>query len=97
MTLIWAYGEIDDDIQYHFQNRGTYEAYLLDPDLTPRSVDPEYREAHPEIHDSPEMAVFRMSKSISLPAQDTVYWCSFHRVPTITKHHIIGVRSLQFF
>ncbi|CAL8068072.1 unnamed protein product [Orchesella dallaii] len=97
LTLIWAYGEKDDDILYHFQNRGAYQTYLLDPELVPNS----FRKA--EVNTNPieieidaaklpsDVRVFRMDRNITLPEnQDTLYWCSFHKSPTITKRHITG-------
>ncbi|CAL8076544.1 unnamed protein product [Orchesella dallaii] len=80
LRLIWAYGEVDDDLQYHFGHRGVYNVYLLDPDLAPRNRG-EARRIIP---------VWNITKDLRVPAKETTYWCSFHKVPTKTKHHIIG-------
>lgn len=81
LTLIWAYSEVDDEVRYHYQNRGGYTVYILDPDLSP----------NPQIPvESTGVQVFRMSTQLKLLPRDTTYWCTFHKIPTTTKHHIIG-------
>ncbi|CAL8068112.1 unnamed protein product [Orchesella dallaii] len=81
VSVIWAYSERDDEIQYHFENKGAYDLYLLDPDLTPQSlVD----------GGTSGGQMFRISEQLTLPPRDTLYYCSFHRAPTTTKHHVIG-------
>ncbi|CAL8141879.1 unnamed protein product [Orchesella dallaii] len=92
LSLMWAYGEVDDDVQYHFQNRGTYQAYLLDPDLTPRAANPKYRSRHPEEAQALKKLDFARTKV--LPEQDTLYWCTFHKLPFTRKQHIIGFQTV---
>ncbi|CAL8068074.1 unnamed protein product [Orchesella dallaii] len=97
LTLIWAYGEKDDDILYHFQNRGAYQTYLLDPELVPNSYRTEEVNTNPiEIAIDTEklpsdVSVFRINRNLTMPDnQDTLYWCSLHKSPTTTKRHIFG-------
>ncbi|CAL8124869.1 unnamed protein product [Orchesella dallaii] len=87
MTIIWAYSENDDELQYHFQNRGGYNVYLLDPDLAPREMNNLRRNNGEE----GSTRVFNVTGSITLNEEDFMYWCSYHKVPTRTKQHIIGV------
>ncbi|CAL8068114.1 unnamed protein product [Orchesella dallaii] len=103
VSVIWAFGENDnDELQNHWENRGSYEVYLLDPDLAPESLSDRFRFGNqgklPQISKTFDVLanfqssinVFRISEVRTLFQQDTLYWCSFHRVPTSTKHHIIG-------
>ncbi|CAL8076546.1 unnamed protein product [Orchesella dallaii] len=83
LELIWAYGEVDDNLQYHFENRGSYKAYLLDPDLAPREMN-RFRSGGDK-----STKVFNMTTERTLN-EDYIYWCSFHKVPTKTKQHVIG-------
>ncbi|CAL8068136.1 unnamed protein product [Orchesella dallaii] len=92
LTIIWAYGERDDEQEFHYQNRGTFNVYLLDPDLTPQSLnDPNRQPSNPNISSS---SLFRITEERMLPAVETSYWCSFHRVPTSQKNHIIGFNTV---
>ncbi|CAL8068132.1 unnamed protein product [Orchesella dallaii] len=99
VSVIWAYGENDDELEYHYERRGVYDLYLLDPNLAPQSlIDRFNRRSMASI--PPRLGVggssgaatnlFRIQTQRTVPLQDTLYWCSFHRVPTTTKHHIIG-------
>lgn len=90
-NLIWAFSEVDDVTQYHFGNRGNYDAYLLDPELTP-DLD-EFRRL--EAAGVPlNMSRFEMRRELVLPNVDTMYWCHFFRAPTRKKQHIIGFNTV---
>ncbi|CAL8068134.1 unnamed protein product [Orchesella dallaii] len=91
LTLIWAYSERDDELEFHFQNRGAYHVYLLDPDLTPEGLNDPYRQSLDNATGS--SSVFSMKQERTLPVNDTLYWCSFHKVPTTQKNHIIGFNT----
>ncbi|CAL8068110.1 unnamed protein product [Orchesella dallaii] len=95
LSVIWAYSERDDDLQYHFQNKGNYDLYLLDPDLAPGSLI-DTLEPVPQRRRGGSTSVFQMREQMILPAQETMYYCSFHRVPTIVKHHIIGFHGTTY-
>ncbi|ODM93184.1 DBH-like monooxygenase protein 2 [Orchesella cincta] len=95
LSVIWAYSERDDDIQYHFQTRGAYDVYLLDPNLSPKSL-VDTLEPVPQRRRGGQTSVFQMREQMILPAQETMYYCSFHRVPTIVKHHIIGFHGTTY-
>lgn len=86
-TLIWAFSEVDDELQYHFQNRGSFDVYLLDPDLTPDLV--EFRQLE-QMAIQMNMSRFPMNAVLNLPSVDTMYWCHFFKAPTTSKQHIIG-------
>ncbi|CAL8068076.1 unnamed protein product [Orchesella dallaii] len=89
LRIIWAIGETDDENQYHFQYRGSADVYLLDPDFVPPSV----RNLDGSINQQnldEDLKIFRITRKLLLPPQDTVYWASIHKVPTITKQHIVG-------
>ncbi|CAL8068080.1 unnamed protein product [Orchesella dallaii] len=96
ITLIWSYGENDDDLQYHFHNRGAYQVYLLDPDYVPK----EFREEDGNGINvqngtaAGNLNVFSIGDTMTLPLQDTLYWCSFHKVPTTTKQHAVGFSTI---
>ncbi|ODM90943.1 DBH-like monooxygenase protein 1 [Orchesella cincta] len=92
LSLLWTYSESDDVTQYHFASRGSYEAYLLDPDLTPRGADVEYRRRHPEAAQGLQKLEFQRTKR--LPGQDTLYWCTFQKLPFTEKKHIIGFQTV---
>ncbi|CAL8128851.1 unnamed protein product [Orchesella dallaii] len=79
LTLIWAYGEVDEDAQYHFEKRGVYNAYLLDPIYSLKSS---------------ESNLFNITRTLFVPEKETTYWCNFHKVPTNSKHHIIGFNPI---
>ncbi|CAL8068122.1 unnamed protein product [Orchesella dallaii] len=99
VSVIWAYGEKDDELEYHYERRGVYDLHLLDPNLTPQSLVDNFNQGRIAsvppglgLGGSGNVAtnVFRIQTQRTVPVQDTLYWCSFHRVPTTTKHHIIG-------
>ncbi|CAL8141885.1 unnamed protein product [Orchesella dallaii] len=92
MTIIWSYSEKDDELQYHFQNRGGYDVYILDPDLVPRKIDKVYQKTHRT--ETTDIRVFQMTRRIVMPVEDTTYWCSFHKTPTSRKNHIVGWRTV---
>jgi len=77
LAIIWSMGESDNIDEYHFENKGSYDLYLLDRDMTPANLN--------------ETRVFQITETITLPERDTLYSCSFHMTPEVTKHHIIGV------
>ncbi|CAL8068120.1 unnamed protein product [Orchesella dallaii] len=96
VSVIWAYGEVDDELQYHFENRGVYNLYLLDPNLAPESLVDTFKEGKIPLKPSKlnnttgSTNLFRIQQQKNISQQDTLYWCSFHRMPTSKKHHIIG-------
>ncbi|CAL8092490.1 unnamed protein product [Orchesella dallaii] len=96
LQVIWTYGQRDDEIQTRFQIRGIMPVYLLDPDLVPRSLDDRVPNNSGRSRPLPNSStrIFDMSTTREIPAQDTVYWCSFHKAPTTSKHHIIGFNTV---
>lgn len=88
LSVIWAFGEKDDDIEYHHQNRGSFDVYLLDPDLTPREVLPGYRSQGNNLGD---WKVWTITGQQLMPAKDTTYVCTVHKAPSGRKKHIVGV------
>lgn len=94
IAVIWAFGERDDEIEYHFQNRGVFLAYLLDPDLTPK----EFLEASKNGQKSVgrrlgEWNVWSIPGGQVIPQKETTYICSIHKVPSIInrKNHAVAV------
>ncbi len=87
-SLIWAHSEVDDDIQYHYQHRGSYDVYLLDPDLVPRGIEEVSTGRRMPQED---VKIHRLAPKITLRTQDTQYWCTFHKLPMRRKQHVIGV------
>ncbi|CAL8081547.1 unnamed protein product [Orchesella dallaii] len=76
-SIIWAYGETDVK-KYHHDQRGRVRVFLLDP----------------VVHAAPSSQVlptWRATKKVNVPAKETTYWCSIHKIPgTINrKHHFI--------
>lgn len=95
-ALIWAFGEKDDDLEYHFQNRGVYYTYLLDPDLTPREL--QNTEAVKFGQGKARLGkwnVWNISDSQIIPNKDTTYLCSLHKATGNRKQHIVGVTLLK--
>ncbi|CAL8124598.1 unnamed protein product [Orchesella dallaii] len=89
--LIWAFGEKDDEIEYHFHNRGLKYAYLLNPELIPREMEPSYRAKNPDASLGHDFNQWTISKSEIMPQQPTTYTCTIHKAPVIsTKQHIVG-------
>ncbi|CAL8068681.1 unnamed protein product [Orchesella dallaii] len=89
LRIIWAIGETDE-LTFPNENRGFYDAYVLTPDLTPREVlDNEVKQ-----DSSSPMQIFSMPANLQIPERETTYWCTWHRTPTKTKHHIIGVEAV---
>ncbi|CAL8141882.1 unnamed protein product [Orchesella dallaii] len=88
IAVIWAFGEKDDDLEYHYHNREVYDAYLLDADLTP-NLD--------ELNGKTKGDLKKWSISIEqpIPTQDTAYICTMHKAPSYpTKQHVVGFRSV---
>ncbi|CAL8141891.1 unnamed protein product [Orchesella dallaii] len=93
MSIIWAYGENDDVVEYHFQNRGNRDIYLLDPDLTPRIAQPLYRTKNPK--ELGDLKVWSINKIEVIPPVETYYTCSFHKAPRSPKKgHIVGFNTV---
>lgn len=90
ISLIWSFGENDNMEEYHFHNRGHFDAFLLDPDLTPKVAQPHYRAKNPK--ELGDLKVWTVNKLEMLPPKETFYTCSFHKAPRFkNKQHIIGV------
>ncbi|ODN04980.1 DBH-like monooxygenase protein 1 [Orchesella cincta] len=76
-SIIWAYGETDA-VKYHHDQRGRFRVHLLDP----------------VVHPAPTSSIlpkWRVTKKITVPAKETTYWCSIHKIPPgiNRKHHLI--------
>lgn len=89
ISVIWAYGS-RDVVRYHYQNRGEFQVYLLSPDYSPElRTNP--KTGGREAVGRPDMKVWSIENNIDLPAQDTMYWCTMHRAPSLSrKHHVVG-------
>ncbi|XP_021958935.1 DBH-like monooxygenase protein 1 [Folsomia candida] len=81
--IIWALGD-SDTIAYHGgTNRGTKSMNLINPQI-------------PEL-DLASLQNYAIDMSIRLPPMDTVYWCTLHKGPTLTrKHHIVACDTLVY-
>lgn len=91
---IWAFGETDDEIEYHFQNRGVTYEYLLDPDLTPREFQKLQTKGETSFSSTlKDGNTWRIPGQQFVPARDTTYLCSIHQAPTNinSKQHAIAV------
>lgn len=91
LSVIWSFGEKDDEIEYHHQNRGNFDVYLLDPDLTPKEVMPEFRSGRREIG---SWKVWTITGQHLMPAKDTTYICTVHKAPSGRKKHMVGVSKI---
>ncbi|CAL8132127.1 unnamed protein product [Orchesella dallaii] len=92
LTIIWGYSDIDldDEAQSDFQHTGTFQAYLLDPDLAPRNERGEVVRLENENIEGGTKVFNITGRMERVPIQETTYWCNYHRVPTKSKQHIIG-------
>lgn len=92
--IIWAFGEKDDEIEYHYHNRGVFYAYLLDPDLMPRELQSSKDVGLPREQESfGKWNIWRILGDETVPPKETTYMCTVHRTPgSIHKRqHAIGV------
>ncbi|CAL8084958.1 unnamed protein product [Orchesella dallaii] len=93
LNIIWTYGSTNNENPLNFRSRGELPVYLLDPDLVPRRLD----ERVPNNVQRPLLdrstRIFNMTTTRRIQAQETTYWCSFHKTPTRSKHHIIGFKT----
>ncbi|CAL8141888.1 unnamed protein product [Orchesella dallaii] len=93
LTIIWAFGENDNETEFHYQNRGASDAYLLDPVLTPRVVEKSYRDKNPKALG--DLKVWTISRTYLIPPKPTTYMCTLHRAPShSTRQHIVGFNSV---
>ncbi|CAL8068078.1 unnamed protein product [Orchesella dallaii] len=95
LRIIWAYGEQDSGIQYHFQKRGSKPAYLLDPEVRPELVKRRSKinaYSHPLVRQPND--VYSIEREFKMPPKGTTYWCTFHKAPTKSKRHIIGFNPI---
>lgn len=79
-TLIWAYGEKDDELSYHRRNRGSFPVYLLDPEFKNLVKSGAHM----------NLSRFQMKVTYRLESYDIMHWCHFFKTPTVSKHHIVG-------
>lgn len=93
VALMWAYGERDDTIGYHFENRGSKYIYLRDPDLTPRALQDTSRNTYRDKRFGNGVNTWTIREVFNIPPKRTTYWCNIKKFspPTPGKHHIIGV------
>lgn len=95
ISLIWAYGE-RDRIDYHLRNRGVYQVYLLHPDYTPgivqdTNVGNRNTSLINSVKSSKNLKVWTLSSQMIAPSEDTAYWCTIHKGPSLPrKHHLVG-------
>ncbi|CAL8068438.1 unnamed protein product [Orchesella dallaii] len=92
LSILWAYGETDNATVYHFQNRGSFNVYLRDPDLTPRYVEKQLKnnankKPQGELGD---VRIWTVENQLEIPAKRTTYWCNIQKVSLPRKHHTIG-------
>jgi len=101
ISIIWAYAE-EDTITYHRRNRGEYQVYLLHPDYTPSIVQ------HPNVgaqralkqydelpSSQNDLQKWTVRSRFVMPAEETTYWCTMHKSPTLSrKHHLVGYEIL---
>ncbi|XP_035704417.1 DBH-like monooxygenase protein 2 homolog isoform X2 [Folsomia candida] len=75
--LIWAMGS-SDAIEYHTsERRGARSISLLGAPTPDINLD--------------QMMYWDMTVDMAMPAQSTIYWCSFHKGPILDyKHHIVA-------
>lgn len=100
LYLLWSFGETDNDGgEYHGENRGSFLAYLRDPDFSPRPVHEINQIARITGQQAPQPArvagaeVWTVSERFQVPPKRTTYWCSVKRFspPVPGKKHMIGV------
>lgn len=98
LTIIWAYGDRDDEEGDRGQtgvngDSGSYDVYLLDPEHARRVIRQNLYDQVPRVtgSESPITQIWTINKKTPLSRNDTSYQCSIHKAPTFTrKHHIIG-------
>ncbi|CAL8072119.1 unnamed protein product [Orchesella dallaii] len=93
VTLIWAYGEKDNEIGYHYRNRGIYKVFLLEPDYSPQIIrDSKNRNPKVISKGSTDLKLWTINRRYQLTSADTSYICTMHRGPRLQrKHHVVGV------
>lgn len=96
VVLTWCFGD-DDKVVYHYQNRGTYNAYLLAPDWTPNNLQQpsqpggNYISGNHHAGGDDNLRLWTITRRQRVPSRDTAYWCSFHKGPVLQrKHHAVG-------
>ncbi|CAL8068064.1 unnamed protein product [Orchesella dallaii] len=91
LAILWAIGETDDKSMEPVE-MGKYDIHLLDPDYVPDAIFDNFPPQTPSKDDFPN--VFKMNSVVEMITVDTIYRCSFHKVPTTTKQHIIGYNTV---
>lgn len=94
IALLWAFGERDDTVAYHYENRGSKFVYLRDPDLTPRVILEDSRNNQVRRLEHSGISRWTIREVFTIPPKRTTYWCNIKKFspPTPRKHHIIGVK-----
>ncbi|ODM96225.1 DBH-like monooxygenase protein 1 [Orchesella cincta] len=91
IALIWAFGEKDNEIEYHHQNRGAYNIHLIHPDYTPPITRQSKGITHVLGKENSDLRVWTISRVWTIPSDHTTYWCTMHSPPKLAhKHHVVG-------
>lgn len=81
LWVIWAFGETDV-IDYHFDKRGNFRVYLLDPII--------------ETRENP-LELWTLRNTVTFTGKRTTYVCTIHKAPILPKkHHMVEVAYLNF-
>lgn len=81
LWVIWAFGETDNIVKYHFHNRGRFRVYLLDPNFETQKK---------------ELERWELRNKVILTGKKTTYVCTIHRAPILTEKHSIVEVNLDF-
>lgn len=86
---------------YHHGERGVFQVYLLNPNYTPKIEVDNYSGRRTATYPitGEELQVWTINSMLEMPTDDTTYWCTIHKAPSLVKkHHIVGViQDLLFY